>query len=551
MQWELPCINHVMVTHPYKKIPHDICPREEIASPSKLLALCQVSPDGWDPVHLHGTEYQRAWVQMRVRYPSLSHKVSSLGFYGLTVNPQLFSSVLDVHDDARAIFNWLRNYGLTAVIITSPLFSYRTKYQEVLYTLTNTFPQRVAHVAPMTDLTEQMIAQNAYTIGNGLIIALAMHRIGFWSDPTFHAALSQWLHEVDVPYIDITSELQPLVVQHTIPHVCDHPYFYACMGAQKATLAVIESLREKFALTEPFIQQHSQEYRVITSAALQALPYAPLNLLDHVTQYAIRDDDEEDATQYFVSSHTDIGGLLHALFTQKGIWKRWLLTYKESLSRYSEVAASVEEFIDRCMKRTFMLHKKGSHHGKVYTSRIRTFWRQVMEVLDPNQVRMQKWIHKYVVMEYINHALKKQNVYGAFWLPKIPVAFLIEMLRVYGTKWNLFEATSASISIMTSYDVICNMFPEARIEVDDVNTSKPYKILKIQRPLYSYMMQLPRTSSLHFFGKLVKRKAQERLRLMHMAFMHPTIPRMNENDGYTLWMILQDYFASNKELLCV
>lgn len=555
MQWELPCINHVMVTHPFKRIPHDICPREEIASPSKLLALCQVRQNGWDPVTIHGEEYHRAWIQMRIRYPSLSTKVSSMGFYGLASDQQMFTSVLEVEDDKNEIITWLRNYGLSPFIITCPLFSYRTKYQEVLYTLTNTFPQRVLHIAPMTDLTTQMINSNAYTIGNGLTLAIAMHRLGFWADPTFSEALAQWLEEEELAYTNITPELQPLIVQHLIPQVCDHPYFYACMGSQKASISVIETLRSKYALSEPFIQQQSEEYRVLTSAALQALPYTPLHILDHVTKYAIPsgddEEDESDDLMTFTSTRTDIGGLLHALFTKKGLWKRWLNTYHESLVRYSDVADSTEDFIDRTLKRTFMLYKKGSHHGKVYTSRIRTFWKQVMEVLDPKQTRMQKWIHKYVIMEHINQELEKQNVYGAFWLPKVPVAFFVEMLRIYGSKWSIFDPSATNITIMTSYEHICNIFPEAIVEVDESNPSRPYKIIKIRRSLYSYLQHMPKHSTMHCFAKLIKETAQERLRILHTGFMRPAIPRLNENDGYTIWMILQDYFKTNKEALCV
>lgn len=564
MRWELPCINNVMVSHPFKKVPVDICPREEIASPSKLLALCQLTANDWDEYDMNGTIYQRAWIQMRIRYPSLSKKVSSLGFYGLVQDPDMLASILSVSNDVSSQLQWLREFALKPIIVTIPLISYRTKYQEVLYTISNTFPQRTIQVSPITDLTDQMLANNAYTICNGLTLALALHRLGFWADPIFHVALTSWFEENENIYTDITPEIQPLFVQHLIPQVCDHPFFYACMGRQKATIPVIEALRVKLNIMEPFIQQHNATYSIATNASLQMLPYTPMNVFDHLLGVSLvsqfhneedqeenqQDEDQEDQhDESTTDTRIDLGGLMQAIVTQKGVWKRWKSTYRDTLLRFQGSAEHNDEFLDRFMKRSFMLYTKGCHVGRVYTSRIRTMWRQVMDVLDPEKTRMQKWIHKYVLLSYIGNELNKRGVFGAIWLPKVPVAFLIEMSRVYGAKWKIFS-TSNPISVYTSFDEIRSMFPSASFAVNET-ADRPYKIYQIQQSIMHYMSRMPRDSSLHFFYRMMKNKSQMNLRLLRCAFMRPTIPRLEENEAYTLWTILQDYFTDHKEELCL
>lgn len=539
MKWELPCINNVMVAHPFKRVPADICPREEIAAPSKLLALAQVTQDGWDAYDIEGIEYQRTWIQMRVKYPSLSSKIRALGFYGITRHVEMFSSLLDKDTD---IFTWLKEYALKPCIITTPLLTYRTKYQEVFYTVSNTFPQETVQIAPIPDLTDQMLAANAYTICNGLTFALAMHRLGHWDHPTFLLALQQWLDATDPLYSEITVELQPLVVQHVIPQTCDHPYFYACMGKDKASIPVLACLREKYGVLEPFHQQHNNGISIVTNASLQMLPYTPLHVFDHVNSYYYEEDDDDGPT-----TRMDLGGLLQALFTQKGLWKRWMMTYEENLRTYDSFGND-DDFIDRCMKRIFMLYNKGSHVRKLCTSRMRQFWLQIMHVLDPNKVRMTRWVHKYVVLTYIKEELEKQGVHGVFWLPQIPIPFMVDMLAIYKDAWKLFDACTP-ISIITSYGNLRDIFPEATVDVNE-SSSKPYRICKVQRPLMSYMTKMPKSSSLYKFAKMMKKKAQEKLRTLYTGLMRPSIPKLNPHDGYTLWMILNDYFTEHKESLC-
>lgn len=545
-KWEIPCINNVMITHPFKRVPCDVCPREEIASPSKLLAFSQTNVYDWDPINIFEQQYQRAWIQHRTRYTAISSKIKSHGLYALTQRPDMFMTVLHVNDcSVDDILHWLRHYALTPVIITNPLLSYRTKYQEILYFVTNTFPQRTVHVAPLTDLTHQMMVHNAYTIANGLTLAIAMHRLGVWSSPAFLEALTFWFQETENPYTDITSDIQDLVVQHLIPHICDHPYFYACMGKHKANIHVLRAIHNKYEVYEPFIQQHDQHTQVITSAALQMLPYTPMDLFDYVTSSAVQEE-------YAVGSggtRVDIGGLMQSMFTQRGVWKRWKLIYRDTLLRYSQRSSSVDDFIDQCMRRICMIYKRGVHQGgRVKTGRIRAFWQQIMEVLDPKKDRLKRWVHRHIVLQYIRRKMQENGHVNTGWLPNIPVPFLLDLFRSMDGAWKIWEPHPITITSINNN--IGDVFPDAIIKLTTVEDQTWYSY-SIHKPIAYFMSVAPSHSSSYQFLCILKSIARDKLRFLHSAFLRPLIPHMCENEGYTLWMILHDYFTSHKEKLCL
>ncbi len=534
---ECPSINTVMVTHPFKRVPFDICPREEIAAPYKLLATAQRQMQDWDEVEIHDHMYMRTWVQMRTPYPSLSSKVKSLGFYVATRDPEMFTRFLDVQDTHVDMLHWLRRYGKNPAVVTVPLLNYRTKYQDVLYYISNTFPQRVVLCGQHTDLTIQMIENNGYTICNGLTLAIAMHRLGFWSTYAFQLAFNEWLREEDTIYTEILPDIQELIVQHAVPHICDHPYYYSVMGRSKANILVIKMLHNAYEVYEPYTQVQDENIMVVTNATLQMMPYAPMHVFDYVTHHSLKDEEIN------VKVHkTDLGGLLHALFTQKSIWKRWQKTYRDTLELMMSQSDSPDNFIHQCIRRSFMLYNKGSYAGRLCTSRIRKFWGHLIEVIDPLGVHTLKSAHKHIIHAYIHQELEKRGIYTQVWLPKVPVAFLVEMLRRFGPKWHIYDAPT-SITVLTSYPEIADIFETSTQPYNE------YHSCVVQKPLITYMSKMNKNTSIHTFYKMIRQRAQERLLIMRTAFMRPTLRNVSENEGYTLWTVLNDYFTDHKESL--
>lgn len=538
---ECPCINTVMVTHPFKRIPYDICPRDEIAAPYKLLAVAQTRPHSWDDIEINDFTYQRTWIQMRTTYPSLSLKIKSLGFYCATRDPSMFTSMLDVDDTHESILEWLRMYAKMPAIMTTPLMSYRTKYQEIIYYITNTFPQRIFVTGEHTDLTEQMIEHNAYTICNGLTLAIGMQRLGFWTSEPFQAAFCEWLEDQESIYTDITPDIVDLVVQHPIPQICDHPYYYAVMGRSKAHIDVIKCLHNSYEIYEPFTQQQDVTTQVITNATIQMMPYTPLHIFDYVTKNAVKDEDDDEPGES--TFKVDLGGLMAALFTQKPMWNRWLKTYKETLLLLRDQSDTAEHFVYQCVRRSFVFYNKGSHVGRVYTSRIRKFWSHIIEVIDQDGAYMLKCTQKLIIHSFIHQELQKRGIHTQVWIPKIPVAFLMEMMRRYGSKsWKLFDSKN-SVTILTSYDEVADIFQSPASRFGEFHSCV------INKPLMSFMAKMKRGSTIHTFYRLMRQRAQERLRILRAAFMRPTVPRLNENEAYTVWTVLQDYFTDHKEAL--
>lgn len=540
---EVPLINVVMITHPFKKIPLDICPREEIASPSKLLAVAQTRDLDWDETTIYGHTFQRCWLQSRYRYPSISHKLSSVGFYCCAQDPAMFLSLLEVPDTMNGIHEWLKTYGKTMAVVTTPLMCYRTKYQEIFYYLSNTSPQRTIVISPITDIMHQMLNNNAYTICNGVTLAIAMHRLGFWSQSSLENALWVWGAEESTLYSEITPETQPLIVQHLIPQVCDHPYFYACMGKMKAHISVVRCLHDLFQVYEPFVQQHDAETQIVTNAVLQMLPYIPMHLFDYATKSKL---DDEDADVDIEHMYADVGGLMQALFTQKGIWKRWNEAYEETITRF-QGTMSDEAFIDHCLRRSFLLYNKGCHAGRVCTSRVRRFWQQLISVLDPTHKLILRWVHKYVFLCHISQELAKKNVHTGTWLPKIPMAFLVELVHICGDQWNIYD--HLPITFMTVHREVDGIFRDAVLTTRFSDDERYTIAYTIHRSFMSFASKMNRNSAFYAFYKLVRNRVQSRLLSLRTAFMRPTIPRLNDNDGYTIWTILDDFFNTNKSKL--
>lgn len=554
MRKELPCINNVIVLHPFKRVPYDVCTREEIACPYKLLAVCQTPVDQWDDIIINDISFKRTWVQMRKKYPSVSRKISSLGFYCVSKSgdESMFHTILALEDDAEQLYEWLTLYGKTYAAITCPVFCYRNKFHDMIYYVTNAYPPQSFQAIPTIDITEQLLNESAYTMMNGLTLLIALHRLGHFSEQPCLEAMDRWIEDLKKEnksiYSDVTPDIQELIVQHQIPHVCDHPFYYSCMGRDKASMYVMSYLKQQYNIMEPFVQLHLQDGRLVTNAALQMLPHVPIQIMDFVSMLQDDDDDEEDEDENDDHlTETDLGGLMQAMFCQRGMWKRWMATYKYNLSRYCDISSSKDQFIERCLRRTFQYYNKGSNVGIVRTSRICEFWKQVIQVVDKTKTLIPNFLTKYIMLSYIQQELKKRGMDTGVWIPDIPIAFLMLVVKEYGEKWDIFSKTQG-VMIMSCNPDFEHIFPNAS-RGEEVRDGKTYKKYYVKRQLISLMDDMQAGTTLHTFCKLMKQKLQMRVQLLHHAFMKPTISCLSENEGYTIWMIIQDFLQDHRQLL--
>jgi len=136
--------------------------------------------------------------------------------YMMTLNPFLFNSIPS--DNPNEIFEWLINHWNDRFLITFSI------YHNYIFDI-----EKVCFIKKTDKEIEfnNLIKNNQYTIGNGLILALSIYSLGnYWSSENFKEAFEQFLM---VNYNKLNTFIQP-EWKHYYKHylqISEYPFFYA------------------------------------------------------------------------------------------------------------------------------------------------------------------------------------------------------------------------------------------------------------------------------------------------------------------------------------
>lgn len=539
---EVPHINTCFVQPPTDAwTPIDILPyREEIAEPNKLLAVCQQPAYSWDPYTLENQNYttNRTWITWRKEYKMQNTKLNSNGFYVLCEHPEMFSSILDVDpEDPEAMREWLDTWCQQIAVISAPLMMMRTPTDSIFYGIPNDVNVTPFLIIPIFDLTQQFIDQNAYTIINGLTIALAMHRIGVWHECVFYDVIRSWLSSLDMeqPWSEVTNDNSFLYLQHPIPHVSEHPLHYAVMGKEKAAYGIVRKLRKYIYphIDDPHVQFHTASFGYYTTVAASMFPYLDQKywkMFVKPWKNAAEEFDEEDHVFH------DKGGFFMSIVRSRRQWK-W---FKKNHHKYMFLWGSSADDTETILRRLFTMISNVSAY-RTCSSRIRNIWKLLLVYTPP------QYITHAVIRILISSAVKAWIVNENTWCAEVPIAFMKD-LRAYH-RYDLTQKRTHYIVYRVQNQTLIQTVFGMNTLTNVEQSPNGYSRCTISISMLQLLRRFPEGSTMHTYAKMIDHELSKIAWTFKAGFMDydNTHDVDTINERYTIGMILSNHFRDHPD----
>ena len=318
--------------------------RREIADPEKLLQ-CVNAEGGWlgdlgDDLYVRRMSWNKI---LRVT------KVVEGDYFVLCDNPKMLSTVLN-----SDIVTWLFKWWNTPFLVTTSI--YRCILTNELFGVTNGTLNAIRY--PLTQSLNDLLEGRCYTICNGLILAIAMHRLGKLQTADMKLALSYLFdyHRVRDMYQEVPVEWAVYYYGHQTHQVADFPSYYACMGPQFVDPVIFDMLlinSETGGMINTSAMMPNTQKVGMTTHRSSMLPHLHSVIFDKLEPR--------------FAGRPDIMGVLTAVCCNRRSWKWWL--------KNSDIIDSWNDTRTLCF--CFLLYKYGTDNGKIVRSRIRYIWNQI------------------------------------------------------------------------------------------------------------------------------------------------------------------------------
>ncbi len=518
-------------------VPLPMCPREEIACPYKLLA-CTLENISWDPIELHDIPMQRTWITWRKSF--YEGQVTTLGFYVCVEDPAMFQTI-PIHGTSAEMHAWLTRWRKQYFIITCPVFMDHHQHGHEMFGVGNTYGAFNAPFFPLVDLCHQLITIHSYTIGNALTLALALHRTGYWSHHDLYDALERaflceympYIQPVPIPYI-------PFFVDHVVPHICDHAKYYAVMGKDPAHSSIYHLLStvDEPDAEPPYIEQvhiMAQETSLITNPVVASFPFHKPGPNTIRTMFYTPSMDDDDVACY------DLVGFFQSMVRNKRAWK-WWIAHRRAIWNliFERQEGTMNEKIQYILQALFHIYDTGSKKTLAY-SRVRALWKDLCMQIHTEDI--QKWFHRHVQICWLVHHLQQRDVEVRMQVFHCPVAFLKDLETFH----QIDICSICGSNILTSYGPIVSMILQEHGISFHEHTQNVYRV----QISLSTLMNTFGDTSYNIWKKQLDKRAAWRLHVLKQAFMVPTIPRLDENHGATIHLIMDDFYRNHPQQLYV
>lgn len=291
---ELHRIGQTFIVDPFTYLPTDLCPREEVIAPEKVTRLVDTTASDWEDYHTvgwAGGQYsghytlQRCWISWNADF---TERISGVCYYALAENPELFWSLNDVYpDSAQSVYEWIAAHAASYFLATTPLLMYHGDSSDIVYCV-NCGIDTVATPIHYGATLDQMLDAKAFSIGNGITLALAMERAGRWRSSAVTQALRRFLengggHGIGATATNIPPAFVNFYVQSPLSHIMHYPALYASCGPRTSGISVRRFLVEADGLVDapgPYLQHVSNDFSIcqVTSPVAAAFPYLRMSV---------------------------------------------------------------------------------------------------------------------------------------------------------------------------------------------------------------------------------------------------------------------------------
>jgi hypothetical protein len=536
--------NRCFARDPYNFVPPALAATEEIISPDKMVAaLDSLTPD-FLIAEIGGAEW---WARKAPWRHSYGDTLATSHFYFLGDDDMLETSKTLADNNIDA---WLQTWHANLFIVTCPVMTVdnglRTIPFSTSYGIQNN--HSFVYISSEDDLLEQLIVHNCFTIGSGLILALALTRAGRISRLAMRSAivrLRQNLFSI-IPQ-NVPAKYNPLFANSAIPHVCDIPDLFMAGDPMFNHILSLEEANQPNMETI-YILRADPVVTYVTTRAISSFPhFDPRHHrgwpIPDEPLFAIMDSDLP------MRHSPDWYGFVLSVANQKNraLWRWW----KQNADCFLELVHKDIKAPQQIMFALFHLYNSGHPQIRVCRYRIRRIWQSFLAWPEITP----RWLTRILLQRHVRATHSEIGVdavvFGHLresqWQPAIPIPFFRDMMSHYGDAFPIFEKRCYKV-------LVCG---ETRIQPrDDLLINYAYLgdeedkyELHFETSLWNLLCAAERGSTLYYLARELGQKITDRLTVVHTAFNTPTFTRMSSDSGFTLWTIMRHHFKQNRMVL--
>lgn len=515
-------VNTVYVRPPdtMRRLPDMLCPRDELAHPFKLLACTQRRTE-WEDIYLNGAPFSTTFVPLRRHLHTLEDahtRVHLRGVYVVTDRRDMFASVPGSQSTTQEMYEWLVQHGAHLFLITSPL-AQRTTHAahghghglpHVDYFANNNRPRpqsvpllRTEASTVVTDLP-QLIGAECFTLGNGLTLFLALHRVGILrSTRDVLAALRMYFEATDdhpAPTPDAWVGFYQMHVP--TPMIAEYPHHYAAHGDPAAHADVVCFLLQKYASHAVFYPESAAEVHFVYCHPLAVmLPWLRPGLFERAeaaTPWLQLEPDLHEWVHDMLAPRVryvpDLTSLLMGVLGHRKTWRWWCAQATTRWQKILRGSGTRMPLLGHVLPVLFHLYEHGSDDMYIPYRRVRALWNQFLDAVDPQRTALPTWLRCYYVKRLLPgrlvHASLQMDPFR-YWHPDVPYVFLKDVLGRYQERLGLYD--ELRVTLYTRHEVtraiLAEVFPdvapdpEAEREGTVFLMRSLYRLMKTDQPL--------------------------------------------------------------------
>jgi len=335
----------------------------EYADPNKLYKVhLMSSKNEWKFIYLNMFRYNYYYLKIPWEQDS------SLYFYILTDNEELFRNI-----PASCNFKeWLDIYHNETFLITSLV--YQINGIKIIYSINYAY-DRIHVVELDPSLEEQyeiyrILRNNCYTIGSGLILLLAYHRIGKVKTRNLYSVLKQWYinYKRNECYFILKNRWSELYYKNVATMIADFPFYYLCFGPNFGSSKIRNIFFSKH--DQQLLQYAKEENKLVVANALTAMyPYFNKEIFNNYKRFI---------PSYVNSYIIDINGYIQSIISTTKSWTYWKKNSERELNEIFKLTNDRSGLIENLLNIAFILYSNRSYDKR----KIRELWNILMLHLD-------------------------------------------------------------------------------------------------------------------------------------------------------------------------
>ena len=335
--------------------------------------------------------------------------------------------------NVESVFDFLCAHWEKRFIVSYPILENAEGRYTMTYTQAHAFFLNLPQTLQPVEFINSVLRSKAFTIANGLILAIALHRLGIWSGRVFQPALQQFVQtrlDVSAPWTFIApfqEQWAEFYSQHVV-QICDFPLHYVLAGgAEHRVIAyLIRASNDLYPIVQ-HIGVTRGKYASLFSTAFSAQSpptFGTFHLLNRFVTWPVR-----------CSLHTagdisepDWFGFARTCVMRSTFWRQWRKRgawRRTTILRMRHCCTGDRDMLNMLLQPLFKLY---THPDVMHTSRVRRLWRDVMEHIDVTHDVVLKWLRCYLARIRMTSAMAEEFPKDIVRSPVPPVAFLKDVI---------------------------------------------------------------------------------------------------------------------------